>query len=138
MENFEMNDELFHQLTDHDIEIFKIYNRGNYEKENLVLIANKHIESFYDYILVYMVEREDGLPDYEKCRFLTFDDLEVKQGDRIRVYTCKGEDHEQVDLHTGKHYDVVYWNLPKAIWDEPRSSVEIMERGDSYSVGFDR
>jgi len=38
-----------------------VYNAGNYEKENLVLIANKDISSLYDYILVCMVEGEDTI-----------------------------------------------------------------------------
>lgn len=43
MEPIEMNDERFEFLTDHDLEIFKVYNAGDYERENLVLIANKDI-----------------------------------------------------------------------------------------------
>ena len=84
MEPIEMNDERFEFLTDHDLEIFKVYNAGDYERENLVLIANKDISSLYNYILVCMVERkDDGLPDYDKCRFLTFDNIELKKGDRM-------------------------------------------------------
>lgn len=51
-----MNDERFEFLTDHDLEIFKVYNAGDYERENLVLIANKDISSLYNYILVCMVD----------------------------------------------------------------------------------
>lgn len=36
-------DELFKRLTANDLEIFKVYNTGNYERENLVLIADKNI-----------------------------------------------------------------------------------------------
>ena len=36
-------DELFKRLTVHDLEIFKVYNTGNYEREKLVLIADKNI-----------------------------------------------------------------------------------------------
>ena len=138
MESIEMNDEQFEFLTDHDLEIFKVYNAGDYEKENLVLIANKDISSLYNYILVCMVERKDnGLPDYDKCRFLTFDDIELKKGDRMRIYTCKGEDHQETGVKTGKRYEVVYWNLDAPVWNIPLSSIGIMERGDSYSVMFD-
>lgn len=130
------NDELFERLTAHDLEIFKVYNAGDYERENLVLIANKDISSLYDYILIYMVEGEDGLPDYGKCRFLTFDDIELKAGDRVRVYTCKGEDHSETGVKTGRHYEVYYWNLGAPVWNTPYSAIEIMERGNSYSVMF--
>ena len=36
-------DELFKRLTVHDLEIFNVYNTGNYEREKLVLIADKNI-----------------------------------------------------------------------------------------------
>lgn len=136
MEPIEFNDELFERLTAHDLEIFKLYNAGTYEKENLVLIANKDISSLYDYILICMVEKEDGLPDYAKCRFLTFDDIELKAGDRVRIYTCKGEDQVEMGTKTGKHYEVLYWNLDAPVWNIPHSSIKIMERGDSYSKMF--
>lgn len=83
-----------------------------------------------------MVEGEDGLPHYEKCHFLTFDDIELKADDRVRIYTCRSEDHSEVGIKTGKHYHACYWNLDAPVWNIPSSSVEIMERGDSYSVAF--
>ena len=137
MEPINIPDEMYDYLTDHDLEIFKIYRAGDYENENVVLIANKDISSLYDYILICMVEGDDGLPDYNKCRFLAFDDLELKAGDRVRIYTCRGEDRTEIGPNTGKHYQVLYWNLDAPVWNIPRCSVEIMERGNSHSISFD-
>lgn len=45
MEPINIPDEMYEYLTDHDLEIFRIYHAGDYEYENLVLIANKDISS---------------------------------------------------------------------------------------------
>ena len=66
--------------------------------------------------------------------FLTFDCLELKKGDRVRIYTCKGEDHEEIGPRTGKGYEVVYWNFDAAVWKEHGSEVKLMKDGDSKTV----
>lgn len=91
MKSIEMNDEQLDFLADHDLEIFKVHNAEDCERENLVLTVNKDISSRYNYILVRMTERkENRLPNYDKCRFFTFDDIELNKGDRVRIDTCKG------------------------------------------------
>ena len=133
----DMNDELLNRLTAHDIDVVRIHDAGNYEKECVVLQANKDID-LSDYMLMCMIEGADGLPDYDKCRLLTFDCIDVKRGNRVCIYSCHGEDTDGVSPKTGKHYDILFWNLDHTVWDIPHGSVEIMERGNSYSVVFDR
>lgn len=101
-----------------------------------MLIANKDILSLYYYILICTVKGEDGLLDYGKCRFLTFNYIELKAGDRVQVYTCKVEDHSETSVKTGKHYELCYWNLDVPVGNIPHSSIGIMECGVSYSVMF--
>lgn len=80
------------------------------------------------YILFQMeYNPETDLPDYTRSHFLTFDSIELKKGDRVRIYTCKGEDHEEVGPRTGKRYEVVYWNLDAAVWKEHGSEVKLMK-----------
>ena len=134
-----MNDEEIHidDFLKHYLNIFKIYNAGNYERENVVLIAGQ--DCYLDEYILFQMDYnpETDLPDYARSHFLTFDDIELKKGDRVRIYTCKGEDHEETGPRTGKHYHVVYWNLDTAIWKEHDNEVKLMKYGDSKSVCFD-
>ncbi len=115
----------------------RINHPGDYENENIVLIANEDIESLYDFIFVYSVEdTETGLPIYNKCRLLTFDCIELQKGDRIQIYTRGGEDKTTIDADATAFYNIVYWGLTEPIWHIPHSSFEIIKRGDSYSSGF--
>lgn len=110
-----------------------INNPGDYENENIVFEANEDISSLYDFILAYEVEdQETGIPDYEKCRFLTFDDIEVKKGDYVQIFTRKGDDTNAIDFDSGALHSRFFWGLPKAIWKEPYCSFMIMRRGDSF------
>lgn len=47
---------------------------------------------------------------------MAFDCLELKKGDRVRIYTCKREDHEEIGPRKGHRYEVVYWNLDAPVW----------------------
>ena len=66
-------DELFHELFHVPLKIFRIYHAGDYERENLVLIAGEECY-LSDYVLFQMVYGEDSLPDYARSHFLTFDE----------------------------------------------------------------
>jgi len=105
---------------------------GNLEKDNIVFIANEDIESLDDYILFYSVEdTETGLPVYGKCSFLTFDEIELQQGDRIQIYSRTSGDKTTMGTEASSFYNIIYWGLSERIWDKPHSSFEIMKRGDS-------
>ncbi len=115
-----------------------INNPGAYENENIVFKANKNISSLYDYILVYSIEdTETGLPEYAKCRILTFDsNIELKKGSLLQIYTRKGEDSSTIDFETNTLHQILYWGLPKAIWHIPHSSYELIQRRDSIGGGL--
>ena len=72
------------------------------------------------------------LPNYGRCHFLTFDEIELFEGDTVKVMTCRGKDHEEkgVDGHT---VHILYWNLPVSVWTEGENEVMIMERGNSVT-----
>lgn len=133
MEQGFIDEELFKQAFSRPLDLGRIYNAGNYERENIVLVAT---EDLYldDYMLMQMEYGEDGLPDYARSHFLTFDNIEVKAGDRVRIRTCKGEDTEEIGVNTGKHYDVVYWNLDAPIWKDRDNNVRIQLMGDNYEI----
>lgn len=130
-------EDMLRKATNFPLSFVSINNRGDYETENIVFVANEDIESLYDFILFYCVEdSETGLPLYESCRHLTFDDIELRKGDLLQIYTRRGEDKTTLDDTTGKFCNVVYWGLSKPIWYAPHSSFELMKRNHSYSGGF--
>ncbi|MEZ3549733.1 MAG: hypothetical protein K1W02_03230 [Muribaculaceae bacterium] len=129
-------EDLFNSVTRFPFTLEAFNCPGDFENENLVLKATENISSLYDYILTYIVEdMTTGLPDYAKCRFLTFDDIELEKGDFLQIYTRAGEDTTAIGFDTSKIYKVVYWGLPRPIWNVPHSSFELIKRGDSYSTG---
>ena len=127
---------MLNEMMQHDLEPFKIYNPGNYEKECLVLIARKEC-CLYDYILFQVARTEEDLPDHAKSHFLTFDEIELRAGDRVCIYTCRGEDSQEDMPDSGRHYEVVYWNLDAPIWTKNENEIAIMDRGNSMSVYLD-
>lgn len=112
----------------------KIDHPGDYQKESITFIANEDIESLYDFMLVYSIEdTETGLPVYDKCRLLTFDEIELQKGDRLQVFTRPGDDTTTTDSNLSSFCNIVYWGLSAPIWHVPHASFELIRRGDSYS-----
>lgn len=108
----------------------------DYDNENVVLKPNEDIDTLSDYIFTYSIEdTATGIPDYDKCRSLTFYDISLEKGDLLQIYTRRGNDTTTIGLDTGDLYKVMYWGLSAPIWHSPHSSFEIIERGDSYSAG---
>lgn len=118
-------------LMDHNLKPIKVYYAGNYEQEQVV-IEVCHDCYLSDYALVQIVRNAEDLPNYACCHFLTFDDIELFEGDTVKVMTCHGEDHEEKALN-GHTTHVLYWNLPAPVWKEDENEVMIMERGNSVT-----
>ena len=113
-----------------------VSNPGDYDNESITFRAEEDIESLYDYLLIYSVEDpETGLPDYSKCRILTFDDIELQKGSLLEIHTCKGEDSSSIEFETSALNQVLYWGLPSPIWNVPYSSCELIRRGESIAGG---
>lgn len=128
--------EMMDSLMQFPFSFVLVNNPGDYENENIVLVANEDIESLYDFIFTYQVEdTETGLPDYSKCRLLTFDDLELEKGSYLQIFTRKGHDTKAIEFETSALHEVVYWGLPEPIWHVPHSYFEMLRRGESYSAG---
>lgn len=128
--NINDNPEL-ESLMDNDLKPVKVYHAGDYKKEHVV-IKVFHDCYLSDYALVQIARNEVDLPNYGRCHFLTFDEIELFEGDMVKVMTCCGEDHEESDLD-GHTTHVLYWNLSAPVWDEGENEVMIMERGNSVT-----
>lgn len=126
-----IDDPMIQMLTDNDLKPAKVYHAGDYEREHVV-IEVFHDCDLSDYALVQIERNEEDLPNYGKCHFLTFDDIELFEGDTVKVMTCRGKDHEVKDGQ-GHTIHVLYWNLPFPVWNEGENEVMIMERGNSVT-----
>ncbi len=62
--------------------------------------------------------------------------IELKKGSLIQIYTRKGEDASIIDFDTSTLTTILYWDLPKAIWHIPHSSYELIKRTDSIGGGL--
>ena len=118
-------------MMDDNMKPVKIYYAGDYEHEQVV-IQVFHDCDLSDYLLIHIVRNEEDLPNYGRCHVLSFDDIELHEGDTVKVMTCRGRDHEENDAD-GHTIHVIYWNLPVSIWSEDENEVMIMERGNSVT-----
>lgn len=128
--NLDDNPEL-EGLMDHNLKPAKVYHAGDYELEQVV-IEVCHDCDLSNYALVQIVRNEEDLPNYARCHFLTFDEIELFEGDTVKVMTCCGEDHEEKDRN-GHTTHILYWNLPAPVWKDDENEVMIMERGNSVT-----
>ena len=128
--NLNDNPEL-ESLMDSELKPVKVYYAGDYKREHVVI---KAIHDCYlsNYVLVQIVRNEEDLPNYGRCHFFTFDEIELSEGDTVKVMTCCGQDHEERD-RDGHNTHVLYWNLPAPVWKETDNEVMIMERGNSVT-----
>lgn len=124
-------------MLDFPFSFVAINNPGDYENESITFRAEEDIDSLYDYLLTYSVEdMETGLPNYSKCRILTFNDIELQKESLLEIYTRKGEDSSTIEFETAALNHILYWGLPSPIWSVPYSSFELIRRGDSIAGGL--
>ena len=110
---------------------------GDYENESIVFRAEEDIDSLYDFILIYSVEDiETGLPDYDKTRVLTFDEIELQKGSLLEIFTRKGEDTSSIAFETASLNQTLHWGLAAPIWHIPHSSYELIHRTESIGGGL--
>ena len=132
----ELND-IFKSIHSFPFSLKEIKNPGDYENESIVFIATEDIESLDEYILVYSVENpETGIPDYSKCRLLTFDTIELQKDSLLEICTRPGEDKTSIGFETSSLNYTTHWGLPAAIWNVPLVSFELIKRRESYSGGL--
>lgn len=116
-------------LMDYNLKPVKVYYAGDYEREHVIIRAF-HDCYLSDYALVQIVRNGEDLPNYGRCHFLTFDEIELHEGDMVKVMTCCGKDYEERD-HDGHTTHILHWNLLAPVWKDGENEVMIMERGES-------
>lgn len=128
---------LLSAFGDFPISFVAINNPGDYENENIVFKANKNISSLYDYILVYSIEdTETGLPEYAKCRILTFDsniDLKKVLSSKSIPVKAKTPPLSTSKLTPFTKSSIGVFRKPSGI--SPHSSYELLKHGDSIGGG---
>jgi hypothetical protein len=118
-------------LMQSELKPVKIYYAGDYEREHVVIKVNQDCD-LCNFLLIHVVRNEEDLPNYGRCHVLSFDEIELFEGDTVKVMTCHGHDHEEKspDGHTTH---ILFWNLPAPIWNEVDNEVMILERGNSVT-----
>ena len=119
-------------LMDENLKPTGVFYAGDYEREH-VIIKVRHDCYLVHYALVQIVRNEEDLPNYGRCHFLTFDDIELHEGDTIKVMTCRGKDREE-KASDGHTTHILYWNLLAPVWSQGENEVMIMERGNSVTA----
>ena len=114
-------------MADSDLVPERICFAGNYDLEQVIINVNYDCD-LYDYVLVQINRNEEDIPDYGSCHFLTFDELELKEGDQVVVMTNRGKDESYERNERSIH--VIHWNLATTVWDKGENEVAIMERGN--------
>ena len=116
-----------------------INNPGDYENECIIFEVTEDDIALYEYILINSVEdAETGLPVYNQCRLLTFDEIELQKGSILQIYTKSGEDTTTIEFETATVKAILHWGLEKPIWHIPHSSFELMRRSPTYSSSASR
>ena len=105
------------------IEFKSIADRGNYDKERLVLkvLADTDIGD-------HLVAQTDALSqDIGTELYHTFwpSYKTISSGDLIVLYTKSGKDSEK-ELSDGRHTHFYYWGLNSAIWDNNDKAAVIL------------
>ena len=126
-----INDPFIQEMMDHNLKPVKVYHAGDYKLEQVV-IEVRHDCYLSNYALVQIVRNEEDIPNYARCHFLTFDEIELFEGDTVKVMTCRGKDFETKD-QDGHTTHVLYWNLPAPVWKEENNEVMIMELGNAVT-----
>jgi len=103
------------------VEIQSVADKGNFEKERLVLkvIADTEIGDF----LVIQTGFYDGSLTVGIYETFWFPYKSVSTGDLVILYTKSGKDSEKL-LKQGRRAHFFYWGLSSAIWNKKdRASV---------------
>lgn len=98
------------------LEISGVTNRGDLLEEGLVLqvIENGNLS---DYAIVDNAFKEKGELSHRQRHFYPFPDREVKIGEHVILYTCRGMD--KIDTSDkGIVIHSFYWNLDTPVWND--------------------
>lgn len=96
------------------VEIRSIKDKGNEEKERLVLGVKANTD-IGDYLIIQTGFR-DGEATIETYKAYWFPYKAVSAGDLVVLYTKSGRDNE--NLRSGKKVHFFYWGLDSAIWNK--------------------
>jgi hypothetical protein len=105
------------------LEIQKIEDKGNHEKERIVLKALID-EQIGNYLVLSTQSKGDNnvstLPDFT----FWLPDISVKANDLVVIYTKKGIQSSKPFKDNVSHF--IYWGLDSAIWNSPNSKLILL------------
>lgn len=111
-----------------NIVIRKVADKGNYEKERLIM----HVESDGDigrYALLESTYVGEGEVSGKIRNTLWLPDTSVEAGELVVVYTKKGKNKSRENTDKSKSH-FIYWGLGESIWSRENACAVIFEVAD--------
>ena len=96
------------------LEISRIADPGDYQKERMVLKATADVD-VGGYVIFRSVRTANDLPSTQITDTFWFDDKSVKAGDKVVVYSRHGATSQRL-LPSGSTAHFYYWGRPEALW----------------------
>ncbi|BAQ75129.1 putative uncharacterized protein [Pseudomonas sp. Os17] len=106
------------------LEIDRIPEAGNLEKERVVMKANEEVD-IGKYVLMRSKKGKSGNPQSGSKSAYWLPDLTVKAGDLVVVYSKKGKSSKKT-LEDGRIVHFYYWQFNKAIWDKESNNTAVL------------
>jgi hypothetical protein len=99
-----------------DLEIRRVVDKGNLDKERIVIYAKGDAE-IGEYILFDTTFKGDGTVSNKLRHTFWIPDQEVNAGDLIVIYTKKGMNKFKENENGSKTY-FLYWGLNETVWNQ--------------------
>ncbi|MGY3026189.1 hypothetical protein ACVWXR_004024 [Pseudomonas lurida] len=106
------------------LEIDRIPEPGNLEKERVVLKANEDVD-IGKYVLMRSKRGVSGNPLSGSKSAYWLPDIMVKSGDLVVIYSKKGKSSKKT-LDNGKVVHFYYWQFNNAIWGKELNNTVVL------------
>lgn len=107
------------------LEILKIIDRGVPNKERLWLKVLADCSLTYFAVIDTVYSTPNSISNSPK-RTYWFDPKQVKVGDYVILYTCKGTPSESKNPDGSTNY-FFYWNQANTLWNKPEDCAVLIE-----------
>lgn len=113
-------------------QILKVKDRGDLDKERVILKANKDCEISW-YILFDNTYNDDGTISNLWRHMYIFPQITIKQGDFVWLYTRRGQNINRGN-NSGTSTYLLYWGLDETIWNHDEDVAYLVKYIDSQTL----
>lgn len=108
-----------------DLKITSVHNHGDFEEEHVLLEVTGDCD-VGRYLLADSTYTADGKVSNRLRHLYWFPDRQVKRGERVSLWTKKGE-NTTATLKDGTKVHRFFWNLETAIWNDSGDCAVLIE-----------